>query len=109
LNPVVQSIIVALVSSIATLIVARYGLLGKKVDSEINAAATFLERLKAVELRERHCQKQLHLLKQYMQVLEVMVDLLIQEHPDDDGLVTAARERMIARRRAIQQEGETDE
>jgi hypothetical protein len=109
LNPVVQSIVVALVSASATLIVARYGLLGKKVDSDINAASKFLERLVAVEKRERQCQKQLFLLRQYMQVLEVMVDLLIQAHPDDDGLIAEARQRMVARRRALQHEGESDE
>lgn len=109
LNSTLQTIVAAGVSSILTLIAARYGLLGKKVESEINAAAKFLERLQEVERRERRCQRQLILLRQYMQVLEVMVDLLIQAHPDEDGKLAQTRRRMIARRRAIQLEGESDE
>jgi len=106
------TMVVGLVSSVMTfigvVIASRYGLLGKREETEGKRAESVpaileqtLTRLHDVEKSEERCQQQVFQLKSDLQTTWLAIEMILLKCPEADDEVSAAIGRMKERQKAF--------
>lgn len=85
------SLVSSVLTACASVLVARYIWVGKKLDN-------IYTRLSSVEEAERRCQKELFELRTEMTTVILINDYLLLQHPEADNEVVKLYERMKHRR-----------
>ncbi len=97
----IGGVITALLGLLGVVIAARYGWLGKRGENEIGIAREFHNRLCESEKKEEARSALCVELRQELQVLYLLYDLVIQVCPEAEDQTRELRQRIYERRKKL--------
>lgn len=95
----VGGFITAVLGVVGVIVAARYGWLGKRGENEISAAKEFHSRLCESEKENKSLEESCTELRQELQVLYLLYDLVIQICPEAENETRELRTRIYERRK----------